>query len=134
MSDKGKIFLGLILFALLVIFPLIYSFTLGKPGPRPELEMPVGETECVEAKDYMTAEHMTLLNSWRDLVVREGQKTYVSKATGREFEMSLTRTCMKCHTDRDAFCNRCHTYADVQVYCWECHIEPEKEQYTYGQK
>jgi hypothetical protein len=132
MNDKSKIFIGLILFALLVIFPLIYSFTIGKPGPRPELDMPVGETDCIEEKDFMTAKHMELLNLWRDRVVREGEKTYVSNTTGRHFEMSLTRTCMKCHTDRDAFCIRCHDYADVQVYCWDCHIEP-KELVTYGQ-
>ena len=40
--------------------------------------------------------------------------------------MSLTRTCMlQCHTNKAEFCNKCHEYANVEPYCWECHISPD---------
>ena len=124
MSDKGKIIVGILILLVIGTFPFWY--TLGEGSrPRPEVELPVGETRCVEEKDFMTAHHMDLLDEWRDTVVREGRKTYTSKTYGNTYEISLTRTCMECHTDRDTFCNRCHDYADVAPYCWDCHIEPE---------
>ena len=61
---------------------------------------------------------------WRDSVVRDGERTYTSKEYHREFDMSLQNTCMKCHLDRETFCNRCHTYVGVAPKCWECHVEP----------
>jgi hypothetical protein len=125
MSDKGKIFLGLGVLVVVVAFPFWYTLPAGSPGPKPELELPAGETQCVELKDYMTAHHMEILNQWRDAVVRQGQKDYTSKAYGKTYEMSLTGTCMGCHQKRDTFCNRCHNYADVNPYCWDCHLEPQ---------
>jgi hypothetical protein len=70
----------------------------------------------------MRADHMTLLNEWRDLVVRENQRTYTA-TDGTEYEMSLTKTCLDCHSNKEEFCDKCHTYADVSPYCWDCHVE-----------
>jgi hypothetical protein len=123
-SDKGKIFLGLVALVIVVGFPLWYALP-GDSGPRPELELPAGETQCVEHKEYMTAFHMDLLDDWRDAVVRDGRTEYKSKAYGKTYKMSLTGTCMGCHQKRDTFCDRCHEYADVNPYCWDCHLEPE---------
>ena len=125
MKGKGRIIIGLVLLVILVTIPLWYSLVVEGSGPPPEVELPAGETECVEGAEFMTAHHMDLLDEWRDAVVREGQKTYTSKAFGKTYDMSLTETCMGCHTDRDTFCTKCHDYADVHPYCWDCHIEPE---------
>ncbi len=125
MKDKPLIVLGLAVFAALATFPIYYSLASGKAGPRPKLEMPAGQTRCVEDKAYMTGSHMDLLNGWRDAVVREGKKTHVSRAYGTSHEMSLTRTCLGCHADRAAFCDRCHAYAGVRVFCWNCHVDPK---------
>lgn len=121
---NGKIIIGLVILVVLATIPIWYPAVVGPAGPPPELELPADETQCVEEKDFMTAHHMDLLDEWRDEVVREGKKTYTSKAYGATYEMSLTRTCMSCHTDRDTFCNRCHDYTDVHPYCWDCHVEP----------
>ena len=126
MSDKGKAIIGLFFLLILFLSPVLYSLAGGGDGPRPELVMPVGETNCVELKEYMTANHMNLLNKWRDMVVRDGEKTYTSKEFGTTHEMSLTGTCLGCHTDRETFCNRCHDYTDVNPYCWDCHIETKE--------
>ncbi len=127
MNSMGKVILGLIAFLVLAAFPVWYTHAAGKPGYRPEPELPKNETKCVEDKAYMMASHMDLLDAWRDAVVRDGNRTYVSKAHGDRHEMSLTKNCMSCHASKEKFCDRCHNYADVNVYCWDCHVEPKGE-------
>ncbi|MHC4779607.1 MAG: sulfate reduction electron transfer complex DsrMKJOP subunit DsrJ, partial [Planctomycetota bacterium] len=68
--------------------------------------------------------HMSLLLEWRDAVVREGKK-YTDEVGGKKYRISLVKTCLGCHTDKAAFCDRCHDYADVAPDCWNCHIEPK---------
>lgn len=123
-KDIGKAVIGLVVFLVLVGFPVWYSASQGQSGYRPELVYPEGETQCVESKDYMRSLHMDLLNDWRDDVVRKGVRTYVSEANGHSYDMSLQNTCMKCHDNKDTFCDRCHNYVGVKPKCWECHVEP----------
>jgi cytochrome c len=127
MNKKRNIIIGLLILVLIVLSPVLYSLATGGNKPAPELELPVGETQCIEGKDFMNAHHMTLLDDWRDRVVREGQQMYTSAAYGKEHVMSLTRTCMNCHTKKSAFCDRCHDYTGVNPYCWDCHINPEDQ-------
>jgi len=126
MYDAGKIIVGLVVFVLLAVSPLLFNM-LTEEGPEaPEIGYPTnGSTECVEAKDYMIPNHMDLLNEWRDEVVREGQRDYVSSSNGKTFDMSLSRTCMDCHSNKAEFCDACHTYLAVSPYCWDCHVEPK---------
>jgi hypothetical protein len=70
----------------------------------------------------MRASHMRLLADWRERAVRRGVRTYRA-SDGREFEISLSGTCLKCHLDKTKFCDRCHEYADVSPGCWDCHVE-----------
>ena len=72
----------------------------------------------------MRREHMQLLARWRDDVVRRGQRVYVA-SDGRHFDKSLTGTCLGCHENKAAACDRCHAYLAVQPYCWECHVDPK---------
>ncbi|MBN1652270.1 MAG: sulfate reduction electron transfer complex DsrMKJOP subunit DsrJ [Deltaproteobacteria bacterium] len=123
MYDSGKIIGGLVLFTVAAAFPVWYTHASGKAGYQPNPVLPEGKTKCVESKEYMLSEHMNLLDEWRDLVVREGQTTYVSTAYGDEYEMSFTKTCLDCHEKKEEFCDKCHTYADVTPYCWDCHVE-----------
>ena len=125
MGDKGKILLGLAIFVILITFPFWSRLAAGEPlEGRPDLELPANETACIEDTEYMTASHMDLLNQWRDDFVREGTQEYTSTLTGETYQMSLTKTCLSCHEDRDAFCTRCHNYADVEPTCWQCHTTP----------
>jgi hypothetical protein len=124
MSDKAKIVAGLVVFVAIVAFPVWYPLGATGDTARPELELPEDETACVEPTEYMTANHMDLLNQWRNAVVREGQTEYTA-STGERYVMSLTRTCLDCHDDRDTFCTRCHDYANVAPRCFDCHTEPE---------
>ncbi len=116
-----------LLFALFLIpatLPLWYKAVVGAPAGAPKLELPAGEKQCVEPTDYMRRSHRELLNRWKDSVVREGKRTYVA-ANGREYTMSLTGTCLKCHANKETFCDRCHNYVRVEPNCWQCHVVPK---------
>ena len=77
----------------------------------------------------MKTEHMQLLDVWRDTVVREAKRVYVSP-NGKSYNMSLSsgdNSCLGCHVDKAEFCDKCHTYASVTPYCWDCHIDPKEK-------
>ena len=122
MRDKPRIFVALVVAIAAAGLPLWYAWSAPQSAP-PELQLPSGHARCVEDVQYMRAHHMQLLNEWRNSVVREGQTTYVSKAYGQTYSKSLTKTCMACHANRRTFCDRCHTYANVRVGCWDCHLD-----------
>ncbi len=94
---------------------------------RPALALPTEYKECVETRDYMRAEHMHILNQWRDMALREGKREYVS-STGTRVEINLQNTCMKCHVNKADFCDKCHNSNSVSPYCWDCHVEPRGNQ------
>ena len=123
MNDKGKIIAGLIIFLVAVTFP-VWRGVFAKDAP-PDVALPEGT--CIESRDYMVANHMNLLNQWRDALVRNGEKTYTA-SDGTVYDISLTKTCMQagCHESRQEFCDKCHTYADVDPYCWDCHVTPDQ--------
>jgi hypothetical protein len=101
----------------------------GKAAPMPEPVLtPKAKAAkaCVRSTDYMRAEHMQLLDIWRDEVVRRSKRVYVNPQ-GKEFNMSLSNTCLDCHSNKTEFCDRCHNYASVRPYCWSCHIDNPKE-------
>ncbi len=125
MYDAGKILIGLIIFLALILFPFWYN--VGKSAAPPKLEVGTQEKECVEPVAYMKASHMQLLNTWRDEVVRNGKRDYIS-STGKRFEMSLQNTCTKCHSKKEQFCDRCHNYVDSSPKCWDCHLPPQETQ------
>jgi hypothetical protein len=127
MKDKGLIIAGLIIFFALLTFPFWYNLGTASVAPEPVLTQKAKEAkECVLPADYMKAEHMQLLDIWRENVVRTGKRLYVN-SSGKSFEMSLSNTCLDCHSNKADFCDKCHTYASVDPYCWDCHIDNPKE-------
>lgn len=126
MNDKKLIIAGLVIFLGLFAFPIAYN--MGKAAPAPELVLTEKAKEaktCVMPKDYMKAEHMQLLDLWRHEVVRNGDRIFVNP-DGKNFDMSLSNTCLDCHSNKADFCDRCHDYASVRPYCWDCHIDNPK--------
>jgi hypothetical protein len=127
MNDKNKIIAGLIIFVVIVSFPVLYNMGRAKPVPEPELTPKAkAAKQCVRETEYMKAEHMQLLDTWREDVVRKGNRIYVN-AEGKAFDMSLSNTCLDCHSNKAQFCDTCHNYASVDPYCWDCHIDNPKE-------
>ena len=132
MYDAGKIIFGLIIFVILFSSPIWLNLA-GNPGYKPDIQYPVNEKECIAPREYMNHNHMEILNDWRDKVVRADIRFYNQNAKpflidGKPAEMSLTHTCLKCHSNKSEFCDRCHNFLAVKPYCWECHVTPEEVQ------
>ncbi len=132
----GKIFIGLAVFLAFALFPFYNNVGKVNAKPEPKTDTPAiqewekqyGKKECVESKDFMRREHMQLLNNWRDSVVREMYRKYVSTSNGKRFDMSLQNGCMHCHSNKKKFCDECHNYMAVKPYCWDCHIQPQEKE------
>lgn len=122
MRDTGRILIGLAVFVALVSSPLWVSAVRGTTAAAPELELGTDAEACIAPTEYMRTSHMDLLDEWRDDVVRRGVRTFVAP-DGVHHEMSLTDTCIRCHSKPEQFCDRCHDYMAVDPYCWDCHIQ-----------
>ncbi len=127
LSDHGRIaafgFIGA--FIIFMLTPMLYNLAIGTTEP-PKLTYPTGLETCIESTEYMNPYHMDMLNTWRDQVVREEVRIYTSGLDKKEYNMSLTNTCLNCHGDRAEFCDKCHEYAGVEPVCWDCHVTPEE--------
>jgi hypothetical protein len=121
--------------------PLAVAFTLvlliaagaaaaGEPAgrtPKPAIEPARAGTQCVAAPDVMRRDHPSLLKHQRDETVHRGV---------REAQSSL-KACIGCHASaatgsvaqaKTDFCSSCHSYAAVQIDCFECHSSrPQKQ-------
>ena len=123
----GKIAAGILIFVILITF--LFWYGKGKTFLQPKLSIDtpaiaqLKEKRCVEDAAFMRANHMKLLVSWREAAVREGNRHY--KATdGRIFEAKLSGTCLRCHSNKQQFCDRCHNYVGAKPTCFSCHIVP----------
>ncbi len=136
--NKGLVFSLILVFVAIALFPFLLQGGRVAAKPEPKTDTPEilkyaeehgGRKECVESKEWMRGEHMQLLNQWRDSVVRDDNRVYVSNSNHNPFNMSLQNGCMKCHSSKKKFCDECHNYLAVKPYCWDCHIQPvEKEE------
>jgi cytochrome c1 len=130
MNDKNKIIAGLVIFFVVLLFPFWFNLIFGAAdaatAPEPELTDKAKQAEtCIAETDHMRTEHMQILDQWRDTVVRDGKRIYKAE-NGKEYEASLSNTCMDCHSNKEEFCDSCHNYTSVDPYCWDCHTYPEE--------
>jgi len=135
MYDSDKIIVGILIFIILMTFPIWYNAFTGKTGyiPKPKIEPKIlaDKKQCIEPKDYIRVNHGDLLKDWRESVVRSNNRVYIASDKKR-YNMSLTKTCMNCHSNKlDEFCNQCHNYMGVTNNCWDCHTY-QKEMYPEG--
>ena len=125
MHNSGKIAIGLIVFLALITFPIWYNVANDRAGYSPEIEKASRGENCVRDSAWMRPFHMDLLNTWRDQVVRQGERYEVAEG-GVVYERSLSATCLSCHENKDKFCDQCHNYLGVDPYCWDCHVVPKE--------
>ncbi len=71
MYDAGKIITGLVIFVAVVTFPIWGSLGGSAEGPKPEVKE---SGRCIESATYMRANHMQMLNEWRNSVVRDNER------------------------------------------------------------
>jgi hypothetical protein len=126
--NKFPILIGLVAFVVLATSPLWLNAGRDVPPPKPSLETPViqkladKEKQCVLPTEEMRAYHMQLLIDWRDQVVRTGDRVWTSPS-GKKYYISLSNTCLECHSNKAEFCDQCHNYMAVAPNCWGCHLE-----------
>ena len=122
MRDRPIIYCGLLIFLLLVTFPVWHNLSAAVNAKGPNPAKPATARQCVAPVEFMRSSHMTLLLDWREDVVRGGERDFVAP-DGKRYEKSLTSTCLKeCHnTGKAEFCDRCHNYEAVSLPCWNCH-------------
>jgi [DsrC]-trisulfide reductase subunit J len=125
MYDSSKVMTGLLIFLFLMTSPVWYNAATGKASYTPDLKIDSTSKTCIESTEYMRANHMEMLYRWRDEVVRGESRIYTAH-DGKEYDKSLTNTCMHCHVSKTEFCTKCHDYAAVkEPKCWNCHNEPK---------
>ena len=124
MYNPGKIITILALFVLLITAPILLNIGKASEPPAPSLDTTaieqLDEKQCIESTEFMRTHHPKLLSDWREQAVREGETEYIS-SSGAAWEMSLENNCLQCHSNRSEFCDSCHTYTAVELYCWDCH-------------
>ncbi|MDI6725700.1 MAG: sulfate reduction electron transfer complex DsrMKJOP subunit DsrJ [Smithellaceae bacterium] len=125
--NGGKIIAGIVVFLLLTTFPFWYDRGAKTAPPDLRLDTPaigaLREKRCVESAAFMRMNHVPLLADWKGLVVRDGLRSY--RATdGRVHPVTLTGSCLHCHSNKKEFCDRCHDYAGAKPKCYRCHNIP----------
>jgi len=123
MRDRYVILAALVLFLGRVTSPFWYARASGMTAGGPDVKLPATEQVCLMPTEYMRSSHMDLLMTWRDTVVREDRRTWTAP-DGKTHTISLTGTCLRCHDNKAEFCDKCHDYAGVTPYCWDCHVDP----------
>ena len=137
--DLKYILLGLAIFFGLVISPILPNLGKIVAAPSPKLDTPAilklaeKERQCVMPTPYMRANHMQMLIDWREAVVRNGNREFINPE-GKKFTVSLSNTCMECHSNKTQFCDQCHNFVAVTPNCWGCHLDKEQKVAQGGAK
>jgi hypothetical protein len=137
--DLKYILLGLAIFFGLVISPILPNLGKIVAAPSPKLDTPAilklaeKERQCVMPTPYMRANHMQMLVDWREAVVRNGDREFINPE-GKKFTVSLSNTCMECHSNKTQFCDKCHNFVAVTPNCWGCHLDKEQKVAQGGAK
>jgi hypothetical protein len=123
MRDGGKLVGGLVVVAAIVMGPAWLGSARGtKPLALPAAK---GGERCVAPREEIRRSHPALLASWRERVVRNGDRVH-DIGDGRQVRISLTGTCLGCHGKAADFCDKCHAQAAVSLSCWSCHDQQLK--------
>ncbi|MCG6869181.1 MAG: Hdr-like menaquinol oxidoreductase cytochrome c subunit [Gammaproteobacteria bacterium] len=127
---RTRLAAGAVLLALLCLLPLLASA--GGRVPLPDVPAVPAEkgTQCVEDTEVMRRNHMEFLLHQRDETMHQGIRT-------KKYSL---KECIGCHVNpiegggypeygsEAHFCSSCHTYAAVDIDCFQCHNdEPEAE-------
>lgn len=123
MYNAKAVIIGIVIFVAVFSSPFWTSW-IGQDYTKTGVVLPAGEKECIEDTEFMRAQHMRLLDEWRDQALREENRVYESALNGKKWVISLQNTCLKCHSNYAEFCEKCHVANSVYPYCWTCHIIP----------
>ena len=127
MYDKGKIITGLVIFVLLITFPVWYnniSCDAEEMQPVSNNELPEAmfqsitfpnDAEHALSTPEMRSTHMQMLEQIHAVAMQQG---YDPEKDGKKDRMQ----CLMCHGTKEDFCDKCHVSAAVTTPdCWTCH-------------
>ena len=127
MNKNQFVAAGLIVFVILFTFPVLLSLGKSVKATQPpallqdekamqELADKLGVKDAAEFRE----KHKQILAQWKDAVVRDGQRIYVTK-DGKEIPISLQNL-----ASQPQLCSTCHDYVGAEkLNCWTCHVEPK---------
>lgn len=107
-------------------FPCLVCHGPGKAAYVLKPEIVTEAWESILPLEEMRVKHGDLLREWRELVVREGKRTYVAP-DGKEYNISL-KSLVPSKQAKQA-CDQCHRYAQIipkKLNCWACHTLPKR--------
>ena len=116
-------------------FMMLFPLAGNAATPFPQIHEPEGK-KCVQPEDEMRRNHMNYILHQRDETMHKGIRTE---------KYSLAK-CIDCHVepnekgeiashdDEEHFCSTCHTYASVQIDCFECHADKPQKYIKRGKK
>lgn len=123
MYNAKAVIIGIVIFVAIFTSPFWLGW-IGQDYTKTGVVFPPEQKTCIEDTEFMRANHMRLLDEWRDQALRAENREYISALNGKRWTISLQNTCMKCHNNYADFCERCHVANSVYPYCWTCHIIP----------
>lgn len=116
----GGVFVAVVVFAVPAWFGLARAGGAGRESLA--LAHPTAGAGCVLPPERMRAMHPSLLSRFRDLAVRQGERSWRTE-DGRSLTIDLTGSCLGCHGSGVAFCDPCHENHGVTLSCWGCHAK-----------
>jgi hypothetical protein len=123
MIKKIPVLMGILVFVSLLTLPLTLK-TIGGNVEIPQAQVIKSENgapaSCIEDREYMRANHMKFLMKWKHQVFDGGERSYVNRQ-GQTFDISLTGTCLGCHSNKEQFCGACHSNIGAKIPCFDCH-------------
>ena len=116
---------GVLIFLALFTFPVVERASARRPGS------PRSSCPSEQAVRGPQGVHADLPHAPADRLAREGgaqrrPHLHGLRRHAAQHEPDQRPAC-ECHTDKAEFCDRCHNYAGVNPYCWDCHTVPEGE-------
>ena len=88
MYNAKAVIVGIVVLAVLFTSPFWMGY-FGSDYTSTGVVLPKGEKSCIEDTDFMRAQHMRLLNEWRDEALRNENRIYVSAKDGKKWTISL---------------------------------------------
>jgi len=125
MLDGGRIVGGIAILFVVVAGPIWLGSARGVKIESPQ--KPRDSERCLAPREEMRKNHPALLASWRERVVRLGDRVHHTDH-GLDVRISLTGTCLGCHGKATEFCDKCHTQTAVTLSCWQCHAQSAQGQ------
>lgn len=137
MMQNFRLLQSLLALATLALWASVTVAEVTGPTIPKAKEMANPDTKCIKPVEDMRKNHMHYLLHQRDETLREGIRE-------EKFKGESLKECIGCHnapgndgkvarvSEREHFCNACHSFAAVKIDCFDCHADkPANTEYRH---